>query len=268
MDDLRYIYSVARVRVLETRLLRKEEFSNILAAQTLDLALRLVSEIVNYASDILNVRDSDSLGSFINLEMQKLYRLGQELFIDTSLWQAYAYLKKDLSRSYSFIMQSNSEILKDFIKKFIDLYNIKTFLRMNYQKQPAGVLKTNLIEGGYIALQEFINPVRDIYLEGEQISNGVNQFGESWNGGYYQILKDGLEKIENEGSFSILERDIDDYLASILRPARYIFFGPEPIFGYCLAKENELKALRLILLAKINNISGSEIKKRLTLNYA
>jgi V/A-type H+-transporting ATPase subunit C len=122
---------------------------------------------------------------------------------------------------------------------------------MSYQKQSIEALKMNLIEGGYIAKIEFINR-----FEKERI-----EF-------YAEIIKDGIIKIEKEGDFSVLERQIEDYLVSLMQPAKYMSFGPEPIFGYCLAKENELKTLKLIFMAKINNISNPQIQERLIQTYA
>lgn len=251
MEDLRYIYSVARVRVLETHLLKKAIFFNILGAPTLDAALRILAETGSYSLDILNIKDSSSLEAFINTERQKLERLALELFVDHSLFEAYLYLKKNLGESYSLIMQTSSDFLKDFIRKFIDLYNIKTILRIRYRKDSLENLKANLLEGGYIAKIEF-----------------VNLFGKVLNGFYRRVIQDGIMQIEKDGNFSVLERDIDDYLTHLLQPARYMFFGPEAVFGYCLAKESELKRLRLLLLAKINNIARPLIQERLTLSYA
>lgn len=250
MEDLRYIYSVARVRVLETHLLKKAIFFNILEAPTLDMALRILAETESYGLDILNIKDSQALEAFINTELQKLERLALELFVDHSLFEAYLYLKKNLGESYSLILQTNSDFLKDFIRKFIDLYNIKTILRIQYRKGSLENLKANLLEGGYITKIEF-----------------VNRLGKALNGFYRQIIQDGIRQIEKDGNFSVLERDIDDYLTHLMEPAKYMFFGPEAVFGYCLAKENELKRLRLLLLAKINNISRPLIQERLALSY-
>lgn len=251
MEDLRYIYSVARVRVLETYLLKKAIFFNIVGAPTLDAALRILAETGSYSLDILNIKDSQALEAFVNTERQKLERLALELFVDHSLFEAYLYLKKNLGESYSLIMQTSSDFLKDFIRKFIDLYNIKTFLRIQYRKESIENLKTNLLEGGYITKIEL-----------------VSLFGKAPDGFYRQIIQNGIRQIEKDGNFSVLERDIDDYLTNLMRPAKYMFFGPEAVFGYCLAKENELKRLRLLLLAKINNIARPLIQERLTLSYA
>jgi V/A-type H+-transporting ATPase subunit C len=248
MEDLRYIYSVARVKVLETRLLKKEIFLNLLQAQRLDTALRILTENPSYAGDI--IQDSGDIDTFMNLEKQKLERQAQELFMDSFLFKALLYLRKDLLQSYALIMQTRSQFLKDFIRRFVDLYNIKTFLRMRYQRSPLENLKINLVEGGYIPKTSFIN----------LFSQGKIDF-------YTEIIKEGIAKIEKEGDFSILEREMEDYLIRLLKPAKHMFFGPEAIFGYCLAKENELKMLGLILLGKINNISPQQIQERITSTY-
>ena len=251
MEDLRYIYSVARVRVLETHLLKKAIFFNILDAATLDMALKIIAEIGSYSLDILNIKDTQALEVFINTETQKLERLAAELFVDHSLFEAYLHLKKNLGESYALIMQTNSELLKDFIRKFIDLYNVKTFLRIRYRKESPENLKTKLLEGGYITKGEL-----------------PRLFGKTPDGFYRQIIQDGIRQIEKDGNFSVLERDIDDYFTHLMQPAKYMSFGPEAVFGYCLAKENELKRLRLLLLAKINNIVRPLVQERLTLSYA
>lgn len=251
MEDLRYIYAVARVRVLETRLLKKEIFLNILDADTLDAALRILGETASYPLDILNIRDSKGTEAFTDIEMQKLERQAKELFVEPTLFEAFVSLKKDLLRSYYLILKTKSNFLKDFIKRYIDLYNIKTFLRMKYQKKSLEDLKLNLLEGGYTPKTELIN-----------------LWGKDLGGFYRQAIKDGITQIEKEDNFGVLEREIDDYLLNLMRPAKYIFFGPEPVFGYCLAKEQELKFLRLALLAKINNISKPMLQERLTQTYA
>lgn len=250
MEDLRYIYSVARVRVLEARLLKKEIFLNMLAAGTLDMALKILTETASYALDILNIRNSKGVNEFIDAQRKKLERLASELFIESSLFEAYVYLKKDLWKSYFLILQTRSDFLKDFIKRFVDLYNIKTFLRMRYQKQPQETLKINLLKGGYIPIQELIN-----------------RLSRDEDGIYEAVIKDGTAHIDRDGDFSVLEREIDNYLINLMRPVKYMSFGPEALFGYCLAKENELKNLRLILLGRINNILPLMIQERLTQAY-
>ena len=46
------------------------------------------------------------------------------------------------------------------------------------------------------------------------------------------------------------------------KTSKYINIGPEPIFSYIVAKEAEIKTLRIILVAKLNNLSPDVIRER------
>jgi V/A-type H+-transporting ATPase subunit C len=49
----------------------------------------------------------------------------------------------------------------------------------------------------------------------------------------------------------------------LIRDAKYVTFGPEPILAYIYAKESEIKNLRIIMVGKINNIPSEVIRERL-----
>ncbi|MDK2799758.1 MAG: V/A-type H+/Na+-transporting ATPase subunit [Clostridiales bacterium] len=44
-------------------------------------------------------------------------------------------------------------------------------------------------------------------------------------------------------------------------------FGIEPLVAYLMAKENEIKIVRIIMVGKINNISNEIIRERLREAY-
>lgn len=46
------------------------------------------------------------------------------------------------------------------------------------------------------------------------------------------------------------------------KSSKYITFGPEPIFSYIVAKETEIKNLRIIMVSKTNGISPEAIRER------
>ncbi len=52
-----------------------------------------------------------------------------------------------------------------------------------------------------------------------------------------------------------------------LRRAKYIVFGPEPVFAYVLAKKRELNLLRLVGVGKINQIPADLLKRRISETY-
>ena len=56
---------------------------------------------------------------------------------------------------------------------------------------------------------------------------------------------------------------MENGLIDIVKPARMVVFGPEPLFGYIVAKERENKLLRIIMVSKLNNIPPDRIRERL-----
>ncbi len=68
-------------------------------------------------------------------------------------------------------------------------------------------------------------------------------------------------------SMSAFEKWCDDYLTAVMKPQKWEPFGIGPIVAYIIARQNELKAVRMILSAKVNNLSESTIKERLRSMY-
>ena len=52
-----------------------------------------------------------------------------------------------------------------------------------------------------------------------------------------------------------------------LKKAKYIVFGPEPVFAYGLAKKRELSLVRLIGVGKFNQIPDELLKERMSETY-
>jgi len=80
-------------------------------------------------------------------------------------------------------------------------------------------------------------------------------------------VKSGVEDWKRSGSFSHLEKLFDDHLLSFVKKAKYITFGIEPLIGYLVAKEMEVKNLRTIMVGKFNRLSQEIIKERLRESY-
>ena len=70
----------------------------------------------------------------------------------------------------------------------------------------------------------------------------------------YDALKSGL---------SVFEKWCDNYLINALKPQKNEHFSIGPLVAYIIAKENEIKALKLILSGKLNSIDNSTIEERL-----
>ena len=68
-------------------------------------------------------------------------------------------------------------------------------------------------------------------------------------------------------SMSAFEKWCDDYLTSVMKPQKWEPFGIGPIVAYIIARQNEIKAVRMILSGKINDLSEQTIKERLRNMY-
>ncbi len=77
--------------------------------------------------------------------------------------------------------------------------------------------------------------------------------------------KSAVEAIRT--SMSAFEKWCDDYLTDAMRSQKWEPFGIGPIVAYILARENEMKAVRLILSAKLNHLPEDIVKERLRSMY-
>lgn len=144
--------------------------------------------------------------------------------------------------------------VKNFVKLNIDLTNIKTLLRVKNQNRNRDFLNLVLISGGKVDKDILINCLN------ENIESTINKLMFT---DYGNILKVGLDEYSKNRKLNKFEKLCDNYTMSYLKNSKYISFGPEPILAYIYAKENEIKAIRIIMVGKINNVSSNLIRERL-----
>ncbi len=63
------------------------------------------------------------------------------------------------------------------------------------------------------------------------------------------------------------EKWCDDFVLSTVQGAKYEAFGFLPLAGYYIAKENEIKTLRIVLAAKENELPAEMIRERVRMLY-
>ena len=63
------------------------------------------------------------------------------------------------------------------------------------------------------------------------------------------------------------EKNCDDFIMSYVKDARYKSLTPEPIVGYIIGKETEVKCIRIIMTCKLNDIDVETIKERVRESY-
>lgn len=142
----------------------------------------------------------------------------------------------------------------EYLKTTIDFINIKTFIRIKKQNKDRNFLGEVLIKGGKIEDDIFYN------LLSEPIENLGIVLSRTK---YDSILKEGLDEYAKTKKINFLEKQMDNFLMEYTKVGKYITFGVEPIFSYLIAKETEIKNVRIIMVGKINNITPKGIRERM-----
>ena len=65
----------------------------------------------------------------------------------------------------------------------------------------------------------------------------------------------------------MLEKLVDNFIMNMMKNAKIIPFGVEPLIAYIYAKETEIKIIRIIMVGKLNNISAEVVRERLRDSY-
>lgn len=145
-----------------------------------------------------------------------------------------------------------------FVRSQIDLANIKIFVRVKVGERAVETFKSFFIEGGTLSLS-FFSEVFDKSLEDFAGKLRFSPYG--------TIVSEGIDFYLKEGSFVVLEKFMGNYLLDHLRKARRLSFGIEPLIGYMVAKESEIKTLRLIFRSKLEEVGIETIKQRAVKAY-
>jgi V/A-type H+-transporting ATPase subunit C len=161
------------------------------------------------------------------------------------------YLKELLSIS----TKSENKFLINLVMILVDFYNIKSWIRIKGRgKTSWDLLKKVLSDGGKIDKKVYFD-----YLD-KELDDSIEYFKYT---DYGELISQSIEAYNESGNFTVLEKMFDNYLVDYLKKAKVITFGVEPVVAYIMAKEIEIKNIRIILTGKINNIKNEIIKERL-----
>lgn len=244
--SLRYEYH--NIKVLVKGKISKKDFSGMLInlGRTDLEKLRFAIENDNYKDLGSFKRKSveESIENFNNTKDPQ----NIDIIIDKYMFEEMIYLAKKVDEAFA---------LK-FVRSQIDLTNVRTLLRVKKQDKPREFLSSVLIKGGDISVDTLVSLLND---PAENIANklSVTRYG--------NVIKNGVESFVKTGSVSLLEKLSDDFIMNLLKDAKIITTGIEPIIAYIYAKETEIKLIRIIMVGKLNNISAEVIRERLRDSY-
>jgi len=153
----------------------------------------------------------------------------------------------------------NSKYVLNYIKMQIDIINIKTFVRLRKMGKSWDFFSKVFIEGGNIYKKTFISSYDESF---ESFADQIFIYD------YKEIFLTGVESLNKTGMFTNLEQLFDNKLMNYIKSAKYISYGIEPLVGYLIAKENEIKIARIVMAGKIAGISSEKIRERMRETYA
>ncbi len=141
----------------------------------------------------------------------------------------------------------------------VDLANIKSLIRTKRLGRGRDFLTENLLAGGTMAQTVFLDALT------EDWPAIIGRFSSS---PYRAVVEQGIGSLLESRGLTMLEKLSDAFQAELSRTVRFQAFGPEPVINYILAKENEVRNIRIIMLGKLNGVPNHEIRERLREGYA
>lgn len=150
--------------------------------------------------------------------------------------------------------ESKMEYLLDIVSFMIDIINIKSFIRVNIQERGREFMLKVFLPGGKLDKDIFINNIADSL---ESFANKIMHTD------HFKWVKEGIGEYIKKGDLGSIEKYGDNFIIDYLKKAKFVSFGPDPIVAYILARENEIRAIRIILTGKKNEVSPDIIRERL-----
>ena len=147
-----------------------------------------------------------------------------------------------------FAEKSDEPLLKEYAEAFCLSTDIKTAYRCMKTKKGRDFIKAALFGGSGI----------DESALADAAAEGGEAFFDYLKSNNLSDYASALEK-----GASVFEKFCDDRLISIMKKAKMTAFGLSPVSAYYIAKETEIKCLRIILSAKLSEASNDIIRERM-----
>lgn len=249
-----YIISSAPEAAVLKAFVVKNDFQNIKAI--------LKSEVMGYDAkeyltqpcitekdellEIMSAHSFDSLPDYLGSAAKKAHEIISttenaqlcDAYLDTAALETMLALAKE----------NGDDILCEYFNNYCLACDIKTAFRAIKTGKDYVFLKTAIADNALISKDDFINAA----LGGEEEFFSYLSSAD---------LADYVQAIEK--SASAFEKYCDDKMTKIMKKAKMTVFGISPLAAYYVAKETEIKCLRIILSAKQSRVSDDIIRERM-----
>ena len=295
-----YVYAVARIRSKELSLLSGSVIEQLLGAKGYDECLQLLRE-KNWGDS-----DAGDAGAILAAEREKTWQLIGELVKDLSVFDVFLYAN-DYHNLKAAIKEArmDSEYPGIYIDQgTVDVKRIREAIRTRdfaalpeAMAEPAKEAYEVLLQTGDGQLCDIIidrAALNAIYQAGKAVGDEcLKLYGELTVASAdiktavraartgKALVEEGVDAIcayleltpyaeaveELHKSPSAFERWCDNLLIRKIRPQRFNPFGLGPLAAYILARDNEIKTVRIVLSGKLNHLPEESIRERVREMY-
>lgn len=156
--------------------------------------------------------------------------------------------KACMEHVYRLGKESKSDIIRLYCELFVVSADIKIAIRCANTKKKLDFIRRALAECDTL----------DVERLAQAACEGKDEVIAYLGTTEYRSAVDAIET-----SMSAFEKWCDDYMTNAMKPQKWEPFGIGPVVAYIIARQNEIKAVRMILSAKLNDLSENTIKERL-----
>jgi vacuolar-type H+-ATPase subunit C/Vma6 len=257
VSRLDYAYAVGRVRALENYLVAKPSFLEAAEEKDLPSSLKIIFDAGQFLQGKDEILNSQQLDDFLYKEESSLWALASSLLHEKGIERIVLGVDNP-AEALDLSQEMKLPFITAYLRHKIDLGNLKIFCRAKYLELSLERLEGLLSKGGFLDV--------NILLEHFDLSYG--EIGEKLRtSAYYATWIQATDELVEKETFIVLEREFENFLIAYLKKAKYIVFGPEPVFAYVQGKKRELQLLRLLGVGKLNAIPSEMLKQRIGETY-
>ncbi|MBU1178064.1 V-type ATPase subunit [Patescibacteria group bacterium] len=147
----------------------------------------------------------------------------------------------------------NNSFTTSLVRNWIDIANVKLFLRAKRLELELEKFQSYFIAGGNILASSLVN------YYGKDLKEAVTICSRGFEDA---AVKEAIKDYAEGGELWKMEKAFENYEIKFIQQAKYIAYGPEIVLAYYLAKKNAVRNVRLIFTGKLNDLPSGEIKER------
>lgn len=252
-------YNFHNLKLVVKEIIQEEDYSKIYSPMANIDTAYIKRELIKLGDDELildEIGEKDERNIYLAYAKEAIdsYKESENpAMIDISLDKSYYERLLDLAK------KTGLDSLITYTKESIDLVNIKTILRIRGQKLDLEYLRKCLIEGGNLDKDDLLE------MASMDISGILVRTSNLAINSYLAKCLD-RDKTDTENLLD-LEKAIDDHFMDFAKEAKSMTYGPEVLLGFLIAKEQEIKNLRIIFISKLNSLPKDFTRERLRETY-